>query len=339
MEERPNADELSEALQDFHGDARPASRWWLRFAFHYTDIRNVVSILESGELYSRSRAEKEGVMDVDNASLSVISQSQQSHSWVRLYFRPKTPTQYINEGIKPEDEREDGHCPVPVFLFFGLECLIRKKEVEFSGRGLNKKYPVRTYSSPDVLRSDRMPAKDIYHHGPYNPSSNPEIKDRRHAEIVYPDALPLKPCLVGITCRSSAEKQTLLYLMGRSGLTDGEVGDYRDLIRIVSSGDLFYKNWPFVEEVSLKVDRSTGNSLLSFKFWPSSRSVVEYKYSVRIYSENTGKVYTGEGVYDHGDTGILNLRIDEEVRDVRINFTLDGELAYAGRRSVRQLYG
>ena len=30
--------------------------WWPKFAFHYTDVTNAVSILSSGHLYSRADA-------------------------------------------------------------------------------------------------------------------------------------------------------------------------------------------------------------------------------------------------------------------------------------------
>ena len=48
------------------------ARWWPHYAYHYTDISNAVSILESGMLYSRLRAEELHVMMNDNASRQVI---------------------------------------------------------------------------------------------------------------------------------------------------------------------------------------------------------------------------------------------------------------------------
>ena len=75
--------------------------WWPRFAYHYTDITNVASILKSGYLYSRSNAKELGIMSNDNASRQVIDMTQtEAISCVRFYFRPLTPTQYYNEGYK-----------------------------------------------------------------------------------------------------------------------------------------------------------------------------------------------------------------------------------------------
>ena len=108
---------VPEILERFHARASPASDWWLKFAFHYTDVRNAANIIETGHLYSRNKALEDDSMTNDNANPDVIAQSSDSHDWVRLYFRPKTPTQYRNEDIKPASTQGDGHCPVPVFFF------------------------------------------------------------------------------------------------------------------------------------------------------------------------------------------------------------------------------
>ena len=62
-------------------------RWWPQFAFHYTDVTNAVSILDSGMLFSRSNAEHLGLMHNDNASRQVIDMTQaEAQSCVRFYF-------------------------------------------------------------------------------------------------------------------------------------------------------------------------------------------------------------------------------------------------------------
>ena len=75
--------------------------WWPKFAYHYTDVTNAVSILSSGKLYSRVKAGAKGVMENDNASRQVIDMTEtRATSYVRFYFRPLTPTQYHNEGVR-----------------------------------------------------------------------------------------------------------------------------------------------------------------------------------------------------------------------------------------------
>ena len=55
-------------------------------------------------------------MQTENASPSVISVSQNKiKEYARLYFRPRTPTQYHNEGYKPKHIRNkdvNANCPL-----------------------------------------------------------------------------------------------------------------------------------------------------------------------------------------------------------------------------------
>ncbi|WP_251980413.1 DarT ssDNA thymidine ADP-ribosyltransferase family protein [Salinibacter ruber] len=341
MEERPDADEMSKALRKFHTNASPASDWWLKYAFHYTDVKNAAGIIESGHLYSRARVLEREMMDTDNANPSVIDQSEHSHDWARLYFRPKTPTQYRNEGIKPCSEHDRGHCPIPVFFFFDKECIIRCKGVKFSNQGLNKARPPRLYSSPSALTGDDMPAREIYSHGYYDKQRNPQIKDRRHAEIVQSDSFKLVHCLKGIACRSVAEKETLMTLLKRRSVGGRTINKYEPIIRTISSGDLFYKDWPFVE--SLVVDnsprsRSGETTKLKFECWPNSRKRCSYKYRLNVKSLNNNENYVAEGEFSHYESNMIIFEVEEGIRDMEISLKLDGQLAFAGERSVRQVY-
>ena len=71
--------------------------------WHFTDINNVVNILSSLKVMSKNQAVNEKKMLNDNAS-EVVNNTY-THAWVhdyaRFYLRPKTPTQYRNEGIYP----------------------------------------------------------------------------------------------------------------------------------------------------------------------------------------------------------------------------------------------
>ena len=116
----------AEIIQNNCERANPS--WWPKYAYHYTDVTNAVSILSSGKLYSRVKAGAKGVMENDNASRQVIDMTEtRATSYVRFYFRPLTPTQYHNEGYKHRQIRYDGdinaNVPVPVFLLFDLEKL------------------------------------------------------------------------------------------------------------------------------------------------------------------------------------------------------------------------
>jgi len=71
--------------------------WWHKFIFHFSDISNSVSILNSGKLYSRNKAVALGVMKNDNASDEVIGNTDlNAKDFVRFYFGTGTPTQFHN---------------------------------------------------------------------------------------------------------------------------------------------------------------------------------------------------------------------------------------------------
>lgn len=111
--------------------------WWARYAYHYTDLINAISILTSGHLYSRIQADGKWLMRNDNASRQVIDMtSSRATSYVRFYFRPLTPTQYHNEGYKHPAIRycgdENANVPVPIFFLFDLEMLLSRQETCFS---------------------------------------------------------------------------------------------------------------------------------------------------------------------------------------------------------------
>ena len=101
---------------------------WVSYSFHFTDVRNASQILNMEKIVSRAKLEKMGGPPVDIASPEVIATTDgEIKDFVRLYFRPRTPTQFHMEGIRPKAEIWKGcHCPVPVFfLFDSLKILTR----------------------------------------------------------------------------------------------------------------------------------------------------------------------------------------------------------------------
>ncbi|MCK4449304.1 MAG: DUF4433 domain-containing protein, partial [Anaerolineae bacterium] len=95
---KPWVDEIQRHIKIWAARLGPLS-WWPRYVYHFTDVRNAASIIQSGHLYSRAGAERRNLMKIDNASPQIIQQTRPEHlEYVRLYFRPRTPTQYRNEG-------------------------------------------------------------------------------------------------------------------------------------------------------------------------------------------------------------------------------------------------
>lgn len=227
---------------------------WVPFAHHFTDITNAVSILKEGKLVSRHYALSHGMMKNDNASPEVIAGTANDvEDLVRLYFRPRTPTQFRNEGFRVAQDRTSLHasCPMPVFFLFDLTQLLRQPNVQFTDCSLAVSHPVARYSSPQDFAE--LPFEKIYHNQTLwglTDSEKKEIIRCRHAEIIVPESLNLGT-LRWILVRSAAERETLLSLLHEAGVTQ-----YDRLIRI-GHQNFFFRNWNYVENVDLNYDGVT----------------------------------------------------------------------------------
>ena len=225
-------------------------RWWSHYAYHYTDVRNAVSILESGVLYSRMRAEELEVMLNDNASRQVINMTAaKTTSYVRFYFRPLTPTQYHNEGFKHRDFRYDGdpnaNVPVPIFFFFYLDQLLSDPNTCFSeGSEAGGGNPLLSGEEAFSALNFEM----IYRNGPYLTQDKKREGSYRQSEILYPDKYSINKSIAGIVCRNAEEKFTLLNLLKDKSY--GLFSYWEPRIRVINK-DLYYNNGLYVSECSL----------------------------------------------------------------------------------------
>ncbi len=224
--------------------------WWPRFAYHYTDIQNAVSILESGLLYSRYDATRLGLMKTDNASSQVIDNTESDViKSVRFFFRPMTPTQYHNEGYKHPQLRYEldctGNCPVPVFFAFNLGSLLKQPETSFSPSSRAGFSPTMHTGVDEFMKLD---FSQIYKSGPM---TNPvEEKAFRQAEIAHSSPFQVDSCLETILCRNEFEQNMLLSMIARKSM--GTYRKYRERIKVCrqfmfQNNGLFISNLVFSE--------------------------------------------------------------------------------------------
>ena len=233
--------------------------WWPRYVYHFTDVNNAANIIRVGSIFSRSECFKRRLMIVDNASPDIIQQTKAEHlGFVRLYFRPKTPTQWHNEGIRPLSVRSLGgaHCPVPIFFCFDALSVLRMDETYFSDGNMGR-HDVQYGNSIDLFR--KIPFELVFHHGSFERQDRDRIIFHRHAEVLIPDSLSLSSYLKFVACRTAAERQTLLHL-----LPSNLRASWGPRIRIADL-DLFERKWTFVEEVVVVDDG------IIFRFNPSTQ--------------------------------------------------------------------
>ncbi len=213
-------------------------KYLTKYAYHFSNINNVANILKTGKLYCRNSKELEKIDVHDNASPEVINCTDENKKkYVRFYFRPKTPTQYNNEGIRSKNQIDQylhAHCPVPVFLVFDIDQILNKPNAYFTHESLASNRDIDIYNSPDDLQS--APFSHIYHFEWMTPEERDTIVKARHAEILVKDECDLS-ALQHIYCRNQAEADTLKFL-----LPSKIRSKYNDIITVPKNPDHFFFN-------------------------------------------------------------------------------------------------
>ena len=291
--------------------------WWHRFLFHFSDIRNIISILESETLYSRSEAIRLGKMQNDNADDDVMGNTGlQAKDFVRFYFGTLTPTQYHNEGFKPLSQViNNAHCPLPVFLLFDFVKLLAREDSHFSSGNIAVQNP-EIFS--DISDLEKLEFEHIYHRGSLYSATNPaHIKYCRHAEVLIPNALDIVSYLEYIFVRSEAEKETLLYTLSIDALRE----QYREKIRVHVNG-LFHPDRLYVDTVT----KDDTRVVLHFS------KATQERYSMVLCIKNMEsmeiKEYRSESI--KLENRKVSMMLDEAFIDaeIEVHLTIDDNLAY-----------
>lgn len=238
--------------------------------YRFDELNNAIKILNTGQLLSRNECAKRSIQFVDCASSTVIANTLSSHKdFVRLYFYPRTPTQYHNEGIRPASSysNQGAHCAVPVFMMFDFVNLLADDLTQFS-TGNMASSAVEFGASEAIFDEIRFDL--VYHRGSIWGHQNADtITFHRHAEVLVPDSLSTEG-IKRIVCRSHPERRTLLY-----GLRPEVRAHFENLVRVEAS-EFFEGVWAFVEKVEPE------NSRLKFTFHApdslSSPLLVTFKY-------------------------------------------------------------
>lgn len=223
--------------------ARSFRKQWPGHIFRHEPLENAVNILKGGVLLSRNDAF--GQITNDIAPISIINARGAAHSSARLYFRPQSPTQYRIEGIKKQHEYIEGkHAPVLILFVFNARKILTIEGVRFSNGNMQTGRSTVFSTDRDFLN---LPFDDIYHYGPFDPSSQrgDEIKKRRCAEVLTSSPLPLQGNLEAILCRSSAERTFLIHALG----PDAPL--WQNKIVVPRSPGYFVNRWSYVETVEL----------------------------------------------------------------------------------------
>ncbi|MCM2458839.1 DUF4433 domain-containing protein [Rhizobium sp. CG4] len=220
---------------------RPYREKWPSRLFHHAPIENAAAILVDGHLRSRNDPSNGRAKDV--AAPGVIDTRVEAHDYGRLYFRPRTPTQWHIEGIRKAGECTHGeraHAPILVMMVFGAKPVLIRPGVRFSDRNMQLSY---TQAGETEEYFSAIPFEKVFHEGGIN--GDRSIIDHRCAEVLVTSPMPLSESLQWIYCRTEAEKDTLLHMLGT------KADFWRPAIQISDDLQVFDRRFTFVEKVMI----------------------------------------------------------------------------------------
>lgn len=288
--------------------------WWPKYVFHYTDVRNAVEILKNGRLLCRSKLDEHQGMIVDNASRNVVANTEDYvRDFVRLYFRPQTPTQYRNEGIRPKNMRMlESNCPVPIFFLFDSEDILTRADSQFSAGNLAAEGTSLCNTAEELEEFD---FRKIYHVGRFQQYEKASIIYHRNAEVVVPAEMDLSS-LRYIFCRSPAEKDTLLHLLSLEAFLE-----WSRKILVASKSQIYNCNWTFVETVELTPSRVVIN------FSPDSLTPGPFNMAASITDLDNGDEFHHQSQEFYADN-VLHFHVPNGVSRYEIRLILDADVAF-----------
>lgn len=314
---KPDTEKIKQHIQNLKqqswlGQARV---WWPDFLFRFDNIDAAARILNSGKLLSRRAALADGVMTTDSASPDVIaSTASKWKEYVRLYFRPRTPTQFDSEGFRPADQYVlRAHCPVPVVMLFDAPDILTRRETVLSNGNL----AANALTGNDVTFLQNISFEKVYHDSWLTEEEKRTVIFHRHAEVIVPDELDLS-ALRFVGCRTQAEYESLLHLL------EPDARDkWSPKIGLGTRANLHFRRWTFVEQADLDSKR------IRFEFNPSSTTPGPFLARVVIQEDTTGDEYSWEGKSYLANSRLeLSLRSLKHPESYTVRLTLNGYLAY-----------
>lgn len=301
---------------------------WIGRLYHVTDINNAVSIIRHKRIYSRNKAIALGLMVSDNASASVL---EATPDWVgnfaRLYFRPRVPAFYRNEGFicstDPSYRDFGAHCPIPVAFEFDAASVLTQNDCIISNGNLAALQSHRTCTGEDINFLRSLDFEKVYSDG-YFPKGDQQYKNCRHAEVVIPEFLSITSSLRRVICRSEAEAETLRSL-SQHRLPDDI---YRRIV-VDTRSKIFHRHRPFIQTVQV----APPGFVIVFHV-ADARSSLPFALRVAVTDADRGRILGSKTLnidLAQERTRTIAIRDSLDVNTFGVELFLDERLAYKGQ--------
>lgn len=183
---------------------------------HFTDFSNLAPLFNFKNIYSRNFCLSQDIRFYDVADQGIIQRTKiDVKDCVRFYFKEKTMTLYVNEGIK-----EDGanpHVPIPVYLLFNEEILYLDDTIFTDGNAGSRN---TMHGIDNVFLNNTMDWDIIFHRGTIYLEDGPEkqeFKRKRQAELLSTKPISLN-YLKKIIFRCNTDYQRACNIFGENPL-------------------------------------------------------------------------------------------------------------------------
>ena len=193
-------------------------KYWHRGLYMYEPIENALAILKDGRLISREHAQTANAIINDIAPGSIIMNTDAAHSKIRLYFRPRNPTQFHIEGIRSPDEYyQNKHGGFLVLFVFDARTLLTSSHAGFSDGNLQSG---ESQIMNGDAQFDELNFRHIYHDNslPADEQLKRDITRKKCSEVLLDQPLELDtPVLKCLFVRTDADASTLKFLLNSQG--------------------------------------------------------------------------------------------------------------------------
>lgn len=217
---------------------------WPSHLFHHSPLENAVAIVRDGCLRSRNDEANQRTRDV--AAPGVIDTRNYAHDFVRLYFRPKTPTQWNIEGTRKVGEckyGDEAHAPVLVMFMLTAQNVLGRPDIKFSNKNMQLADAV---TGDDESFFGSIPFTKVFSEG--SNGGDKSITDARCAEVLCTSPLYLEDTLRRICFRSEPERETFLHLLGN------DRHKWEGYCQVSDALKVFQKEYSFVQTLRLTND-------------------------------------------------------------------------------------
>lgn len=196
---KPTRDSLKEIV-----DKTLISQHNFEGLYHFTDIKNLSSILSDGYLRSRGECIKQDLNFFDSGYKLTDLPLLHLEDKVRFHFKEKTPSLFDSEGVKSNSD--EFHVPIPVYLVFDEELLYLEETIYTSQSPEDK--DCKFGNTLDFFKNIEW--SKIFRRGPLSEQDDRELAfSFRNAEVLLPHSVSLS-YLNRIVFRSEIDKKRFL---------------------------------------------------------------------------------------------------------------------------------